>query len=105
MLPTFPSWPWFTYVALAVCGVFVVGIWLALVLGIMRGVVAVFLGGWRGLVAVCQWVFGLPLTSGGTAHFARRYEVEQGYWEGLGCLLRAMHTPIFYVNRMGDTCS
>jgi len=77
MLPTVPAWPAYTYVALGITGLFLLGLLLACILGLMRGCVQVLSGAWRGLVAVGQWLCGLPPTSGGSAHFATRREVEQ----------------------------
>lgn len=76
-LPAAPPWPWFTYLAIGALWLFLLGFWLACVVGLMRGCLTVLVSAWRGLVTLGQWLCGLPMTSGGTAHFATRREIAR----------------------------
>jgi len=75
MFSSFPDWPLVTYGAVVITGLFLLGLWLALLLAVLRGCAQSLSGAWRAAVAVCQWLLGLPPTSGGTAHFATGREV------------------------------
>src|SRR2546425_2159221 len=70
------SYPWYTWWAFVIVSLFVLGIYLAVLLGIIKGVIEVVRAAWRGVNLACQYVFGLPLSSGGTAHWASSREVR-----------------------------
>jgi type IV secretion system protein VirD4 len=71
------SYPWYTWWACVIVSLFVLGIYLAVLLGIIKGVIEVVRAAWRGVNLACQYVFGLPLSSGGTAHWASSREVRR----------------------------
>ncbi len=49
----------------------------ALILGIMQSVTRVFVAAWRGVNLLCLRLFGWPLSSAGTAHWATSREVKR----------------------------
>ena len=72
-----PSYPWYTWWAFVIVSLFVLGIYLAVLLGIIKGLVEVLFATWRGVNRLCVSLFGLPLSSGGTAHWASSREVRR----------------------------
>jgi type IV secretion system protein VirD4 len=71
------SLPWFTWVAVWMVALFVIGFWFAVARAMLAACVAIFSASWMALCALLSKVFGAPLTSGGTAHFATRLEMKK----------------------------
>jgi type IV secretion system protein VirD4 len=64
---------------MAVLVFFLLGVWIAALLGLVKGVISVTLSSWRGVNSLCQAVFGAPFTSGGTARWARTHDLRRAH--------------------------
>jgi hypothetical protein len=49
-IPSVPVWPWWTYLAITIVWLFILGFWLACLLGIVRLCVQALTGAWRAMV-------------------------------------------------------
>ena len=76
MFPTVPDYPAYTYIALGVLWLFTAGALIVLLILAVRSLLYVLSGAGRTLRAVVQWIFGLPLVSAGSAHFASPREIK-----------------------------
>ena len=76
-MPRFPAYPWYTWVAIGVLWLFGFGVLWAIIVGMVKSVAEVFVAAKRGLNLLCIHLFGLPLSSAGTAHWATGREVKR----------------------------
>ena len=76
-MPGFPPYPWYTWIAIVILWIFAFGVLWAIILGIMKSVTRVFFAAWRGVNLLCLRLFGWPLSSAGTAHWATSREVKR----------------------------